>query len=137
MPPLPAVSIPWSTSSRLRPSPSRLSANSRSWSAASSSAPTRSALRPAALPPENPGVEAGSTVYREKPGPTGVTRVMAPQNHGGTPSRHPASGGAVVRERERPPTSEAGGGRAPRRGGSAPLFFPRAGGGGGLGGGGG
>ena len=73
-PPLPEVSMPWSTSStrRVRPRPTR-SANSRSCRSASSAPSAASASLPASLSPSKPGVASVSMRVRST-GPVGRRR---------------------------------------------------------------
>jgi hypothetical protein len=73
-PPLPEVSMPWSTSSTLRVPPVFPSANSRSWRSASPSPIAYSAALPFFLEPLKPGLPCGSYAARST-GPRGRVRV--------------------------------------------------------------
>ena len=70
-PPLPEVSMPWRTSSRLRDPPLTPSACSRSWRSDSRGPSAASSALPAALSPSKPGVARVSSALRST-GPAGT-----------------------------------------------------------------
>src|SRR4051795_7784762 len=85
IPPLPAVSMAWTTSSTLRPC-SFAPANRRSCSSERCSLPPASAAAPAFLPPSKPGVHRGSTSASRNPGPP-RGRAPPPPDPGPAPRR--------------------------------------------------